>query len=338
MMELGTEKMMVYLLNVFLLCNLCVAQFSDIYQPVSFQTAKLGDPVTIECQINSGRRSRVWYKLTTGRRLRRVATIHMTHTHRYSVNFNGIKNDLSISATMWEDIGTYYCGVGHLNSIKFGPGTFLMLKGPKMNSDSVVQQPVSKSVQPGDSVTLNCSVHTGNCAGEYTSVFWLKNSQNTGPEMIYSSGNKNDSCEKTETGSQQTSCVYNLPKKNLSSADAGTYYCVVASCGEILFGNGTELNIKRNSPLDLSPTVVALALSNIVLGMAILLLVWALCKSRSKDPTEKTDGSSEGNQTGDAVHYAAVNLAPRSSSSRPVKVKYSRDAVLYSEVRHRQQD
>uniref|UniRef100_UPI003AAE6698 signal-regulatory protein beta-2-like n=1 Tax=Centroberyx gerrardi TaxID=166262 RepID=UPI003AAE6698 len=330
--------MMVYLLKVFMFCNLCVAQFSDIYQPVSFQTAKLGDPVTIECQINSGIRSRVWYKLTTGRRLQRVATIHMTHTHRYSVNFNGIKNDLSISATMWEDIGTYYCGVGHLNSIEFGPGTFLMLKGPKMNSDSVVQQPVSKSVQPGDSVTLNCSVHTGNCAGEYTSVFWLKNSQNSGPEMIYYSGNKNDSCEKTETGSQQTSCVYNLPKKNLSSADAGTYYCVVASCGEILFGNGTELNIKRNSPLDLSPTVVALALSNIVLGMAILLLVWALCKSRSKDPTEETDGSSESNQTSDAVHYAAVSLAPRSSSSRPVKVKYSRDAVLYSEVRHRQQD
>ncbi|XP_071776186.2 signal-regulatory protein beta-2-like [Centroberyx gerrardi] len=338
MMELGAEKMMVYLLNVFMLCNLCVAQFSDISQPVSFQTAELGDPVTIECQINSAMKSRVWYKLTTGRRLQSVTSIHTLNSRHYSVKFDGIKYDLSISATMWKDIGTYYCGLLHLNFIEFGPGTFLMLKGPKMNSDSVVQQPVSKSVQPGDSVTLNCSVHTGNCAGEYTSVFWLKNSHNSGPEMIYSSGNKNDSCEKTETGSQQTSCVYNLPKKNLSSADAGTYYCVVASCGEILFGNGTELYIKRNSPLDLSPTVVALALSNIVLGMATLLLVWALCKSRSKGPTEKTDGSSEGNQISDAVHYAAVNLAPRSSSSRPATVKYSRDAVLYSEVRHRQQD
>ncbi|XP_071394060.1 immunoglobulin lambda-1 light chain-like [Centroberyx affinis] len=338
-MELGAEKMMAYILNVFLLCNLCVAQYNDISQPVSFQTAELGDPVTIECQIKSVIQSRVWYKLTTGRRLECVASIHTSNNHHYSVNFNGIKNDLNMSATTWEDIGTYYCGVLHFNKIEFGPGTFLMLKGPKMSSDSVVQQPVSKSVQPGDSVTLNCSVHTGNCGGEYTSVFWLKNSQNSGPEMIYSSGNKNDSCEKTETGSQQTSCVYNLPKKNLSSADAGTYYCVVASCGEILFGNGTELNIIRNlTALDWSPTVVALALSNIVLGMATLLLVWALCKSRSKGPTEETGGSSEGNQTSDAVHYAAVSLAPRSTSSRPATVKHSRDAVLYSEVRHREQD
>ncbi|XP_071394111.1 signal-regulatory protein beta-2-like [Centroberyx affinis] len=356
MMEQGEGKMMVYLLNVFLICNLCVAQFNDISQPVSFQTVELGDPVTIECQINSVIRSRVWYKLTTGRRLQRVATIDTQKNQikfgkqfnqfnqRYSVKHDGIKNDLSISTTTWGDIGTYYCGVVYQNFIEFGSGTHLMLKDPKMSSDSVVQQPVSMSVQPGDSVTLNCSVHTGNCAGEYTSVFWLKNSQNSGRVMIYTPGNKSDNCEKTETGFQQTSCVYNLPKKNLSSADAGTYYCVVASCGEILSGNGTELNIKRNStlttpPLDWTPTVVVvvLALSNIVLGIATLVLIWALCKSRSKNPTEETDGSSEGNQTSDAVHYAAVSLAPRSSSSRPAKVKHSRDAILYSEVRHRQQ-
>uniref|UniRef100_A0A667YYP3 Ig-like domain-containing protein n=1 Tax=Myripristis murdjan TaxID=586833 RepID=A0A667YYP3_9TELE len=214
--------------TVFLLCNLCVAQFSDISQPVSFQTAELGDSVTIQCQIKSAMKSRVWYKLTTGRKLQLIATTHGSANHHYSVKFDGPENHLSISATTWEDTGTYYCGVVYPNFNEFGPGTFLMLKG------------ISKSVQPGDSVTLSCSVHTGDCGGEDTSVFWLKSSESSGPEMIYFYGNRNDSCERTETGSPQTSCVYKLPKQNLSSDDAGTYYCVVASCGETLFGNGTK--------------------------------------------------------------------------------------------------
>uniref|UniRef100_A0A667YY34 Ig-like domain-containing protein n=1 Tax=Myripristis murdjan TaxID=586833 RepID=A0A667YY34_9TELE len=306
-----------------------VAQFSDISQPVSFQTAKLGDPVTIECQIKSAeRRNRVWYKLTAGRRLQCVATTeifydqmicgHQYH-HHYSVKFDTIKTNLSISATTWEDIGTYYCGVQQLNFIEYGPGTFLMLKGTRSSSVSVVQQPESKSVQPGDSVTLSCSVHTGDCGGEDTSVFWLKNSESSGPEMIYFYGNRNDSCERTESGSPETSCVYKLPKQNLSSDDAGTYYCVVASCGETLFGNGTELHIEQNSTMtthsDVSPVIIVLTLSTIVLGMATILLVWALRKSQSKDPTGTTN----------------LSLASRSSSSWTAAVKRSQDAVLYSE-------
>ncbi|KAJ8337707.1 hypothetical protein SKAU_G00366730 [Synaphobranchus kaupii] len=40
------------------------------------------------------------------------------------------------------------------------------------------------------------------------------------------------------------SCVYNFPKRNLSLSDAGTYYCAVATCGEILFGNRTKLDFE----------------------------------------------------------------------------------------------
>uniref|UniRef100_A0A667ZRD6 Ig-like domain-containing protein n=1 Tax=Myripristis murdjan TaxID=586833 RepID=A0A667ZRD6_9TELE len=205
-----------------------------IHTPVSVQTAELGDSVTIECQINSGMKTRVWYRVTTGRRQQLVAKIDKKGTisfgsqfnqynKRYSVNLDGVRTDLHISTTTRGDIGTYYCGVAYADFIDFGSGTFLQLKG--------------------DSVTLSCSVHTGDCGGEHTSVFWLKSSESSGPQII-SPGNKSESCERTESGSPQTSCVYKLPKQNLSSDDAGTYYCVVASCGETLFGNGTELYIK----------------------------------------------------------------------------------------------
>ena len=50
---------------------------------------------------------------------------------------------------------------------------------------SVVQQPVSESVQPGNSVTLNCTIHTETGAGEH-SVYWFRHgSGESRPGVIY---------------------------------------------------------------------------------------------------------------------------------------------------------
>ncbi|KAG7269015.1 hypothetical protein CRUP_010729 [Coryphaenoides rupestris] len=43
---------------------------------------------------------------------------------------------------------------------------------------------------------------------------------------------------------ENKSCVYTLPKNNVDTSDAGTYYCALAACGGIVFGNGTKLDIK----------------------------------------------------------------------------------------------
>ncbi|CAB1345262.1 unnamed protein product [Coregonus sp. 'balchen'] len=53
-----------------------------------------------------------------------------------------------------------------VGEVKFGEGTVLIVKGSESNSMSVLQQSVSESVQQGDSVTLNCTIHTETCAGE----------------------------------------------------------------------------------------------------------------------------------------------------------------------------
>ena len=121
----------------------------------------------------------------------------------------------------------------------------MCILGPDSNTKEVIQQPVSESIQPGDSVTLKCTIQTGTCAGEH-SVYWFRHgSGESRPGIIYTHGGRSDQCEKSpEAGSPTQSCVYNLPKRNLSLSDAGTYYCAVASCGEILFGNGTTLNIE----------------------------------------------------------------------------------------------
>ncbi|XP_045081529.1 uncharacterized protein LOC121562874 [Coregonus clupeaformis] len=211
---------------------------------------------------------------------------------------------------------------------------------------SVLQQPVSESVQPGDSVTLNCTIHTETCVGEH-SVYWFRHgSGESHPGIFYTDGDRRDQCEKSpEAGSPTQSCVYNLPKRNVSLSDAGTYYCAVASCWEILFGNGTKLDIQvseHDFPFDLSPTVLALVVSNIVLGIVTLLLVWALCKTRNRDSRGRTDvPTSQGNQNqdSDVLNYAAVSFTPKknSSSSRRAREKTSREDAVYSEVRYLQQ-
>ncbi|XP_045073585.1 uncharacterized protein LOC121572595 [Coregonus clupeaformis] len=269
-----------------------------------------------------------------------------TETKRLGVRGGDYSCNLTISKTEPGDSAKYYCSTTAIYEQIFGEGTVLIVKDSESNSMSVLQQPVSESVQPGDSLTLNCTIHTETCVGEH-SVYWFRHgSGESRPGILYTHGDRSDQCEKTpEAGSPTQSCVYNLPKRNLSLSDAGTYYCAVASCGEILFGNGTKLDklvSEHDFPFDLSPTVLALVVSNIVLGIVTLLLVWALCKTRNRDSRGRTDvPTSQGNQNqdSDVLNYAAVSFTPKknSSSFRRAREKTSREDAVYSEVRYLQQ-
>ncbi|CAB1345290.1 unnamed protein product, partial [Coregonus sp. 'balchen'] len=153
------------------------------------------------------------------------------------------------------NMGMYYCAAIDYEHMIFRSGVFLMHQDSR--TQHVVEQPVSESVQPGDSVSLNCTIHTETCAGEH-SVYWFRHgSGESHPGIIYSHGDRSDQCEKSpEDGSPTQSCVYNLPKRNLSLSDAGTYYCAVASCGEILFGNGTKLDVEVHVRAGTEPSAI----------------------------------------------------------------------------------
>lgn len=109
------------------------------------------------------------------------------------------------------------------------------------NRRSFLKQPASDSVQPGGSVTLNCTLHSGTGDGEH-SVYWFKkDSQNSNLGILYVHENSSSECVKSPESPAQ--CVYSLSKRNVSLSDAGTYYCAVASCGKILYENGTRLDV-----------------------------------------------------------------------------------------------
>ncbi|XP_008285405.1 signal-regulatory protein beta-2-like [Stegastes partitus] len=315
--------MIVFFANIFTLWCLCAAQSNEVSQPVSLQTLKLGESATIQCYIKSLMTKRVWYKLTTGRKLQLVASFDSYYQRsvlsdeferHYSVEFDKTNSHLRISATSWDDVGTYFCGVMHLNEINFGSGTFLMLKGAKMISNSVIWQPELHSVQSGDSVTLRCSIRSGQCAAEHISVMWLKNSDHSAPEMIHSSGNHN-TCQ---TVSGETTCVYNLLIENLSDDDAGVYYCVVTSCGRILFGDGTRLifdydtEVYSDTPSYANLKIVIFL--SISLAPFLALLVY-ICKTKCCYCTESCGGFS-GSTTTSAKVQDERHLKTKASKSQ----------------------
>uniref|UniRef100_A0A3B4Y2S7 Ig-like domain-containing protein n=1 Tax=Seriola lalandi dorsalis TaxID=1841481 RepID=A0A3B4Y2S7_SERLL len=128
----------------------------------------------------------------------------------------------------------------------FSLSNILFLLFPESSCRSFLQQPLSESVQAGGSVSLNCTVHTGTSDGEH-SVYWFR--KDTGKShlgILYVHTHSSSRCVKA-AGSEspaQSRCVYNLWKRSVSLSDAGTYYCAVASCGEILFGGGTRLEVE----------------------------------------------------------------------------------------------
>nr|XP_004571089.2 uncharacterized protein LOC101484029 [Maylandia zebra] len=272
--------MKMFFVNVFLLCSLCAAQLSDVSQPESLKTVKIGDSATIKCFIKSASKKTVWYKVTTGRKLQLVVKTNSQYNvrefsdefvNRSSVKFDMTNNHLTINKTSWEDVGTYFCGVLHISEVQFGSGTFLMLTGAKTISDSVVQQPESKSVRSGDSVTLSCSLHSAQCTAELTSFMWLKNSDRSAPEMIYCSDNKNNISQRTDRG--RITCEYNFVVRSLD--DAGVYYCAVNACGQILLGNGTTIN---NDGINYHETPIPCIIIIIIMGVYLVFAVFMISK------------------------------------------------------------
>uniref|UniRef100_A0A8K9X458 Immunoglobulin domain-containing protein n=1 Tax=Oncorhynchus mykiss TaxID=8022 RepID=A0A8K9X458_ONCMY len=236
-----------------LIFNPCLFGFTvcalnkDIVQPNPVMVTHRGASVNITCfwptDVNT---DVVWFKQTLGQKpLLMTSTLssgqyfyfnnftkNFTETKHLSVKKGVDSFNLTISKTEPWDSATYYCGAMKVGKVKFGDGTLLIVKG-KYNLNTMILLRHSLQVQSPTT-----------CAGEHR-VFWFRHgSGESRPGILYTNRDRSDQCENcTEAGSPTQSCVYNLPKRNLSLSDAGTYYCAVASCGEILFGNGTKLDV-----------------------------------------------------------------------------------------------
>ncbi|XP_071334074.1 uncharacterized protein, partial [Trachinotus anak] len=263
-----------------------VIQSADVKQVTGVVSASVGDDVTLHCFYDSHVSMHFsWYRQTLGSGPELLSTIYrydepsevlrrLEKNPRLSVQRGEGMNHLRISAVQFSDSATYFCGSSHSNIVEFGEGVFLSVKGARLQE--IVQRPVSEAIQRGGSVSLNCTVHTGTCDGEH-SVYWFRHGYHQGILHTH-----RDQCGQVSTpGSPSQSCVYHLQKMNLNSSDAGTYYCAVASCGDILFGNGSKLLITDDGD-QMAQTRVFVWLSIIRTVILLLFLTVCLLVYRSK--------------------------------------------------------
>uniref|UniRef100_A0A671Y0H6 Ig-like domain-containing protein n=1 Tax=Sparus aurata TaxID=8175 RepID=A0A671Y0H6_SPAAU len=244
-----------------------------------------------------------WYKQSAGDLLKLIVTRQKSTqpeyapefpASRFQVNSNDNFSNLTILRTRQEDEGMYHCAVSEWIIKTVWSGTYLLLKG--------------------NLVTLQCSVlsdsETKTCPGDH-SVFWFRvGSDKSHPNILYTDGNRRDECE--DRSDTQKSCVYHFSKK-VSSSDAGTYYCAVATCGEILFGNGAkvETGMILNSVLE----VIYKHVDDMIIDAFFSLL------SR----LSKNDG--------DDLNYAALHLSGRGATAGRKKKEEETEESVYSQVK-----
>uniref|UniRef100_A0A8D0AQG5 Ig-like domain-containing protein n=1 Tax=Sander lucioperca TaxID=283035 RepID=A0A8D0AQG5_SANLU len=213
---------------------------------------------------------------------------------------------LHINKTKPSDTGVYYCiKVKGRTIMTFLNGTLLRIKESEPNITAIIQDHPSVPLHPGDSVTLQSG------------------SDKSHPSLIYAHGNHGDECEKSPEAYSPQKCVYNF-SKNVSSSDAGTYYCAVA----------TSFNVwdlqKANTVLFV--LCAALAISLIIIAFLIYTIKKKTCDCCNGNLKFLIHQSIK--QDTDLLAYSAPTFNKRKTGRAERKnVKTAEGETIYTDVR-----
>ncbi|XP_037635280.1 uncharacterized protein LOC119493862 [Sebastes umbrosus] len=262
---------------LILLSTVSLIQTEEVPQQISLTVLELGDNFTLTCTFVQNEAGLFyWYKLKPGYMVQTVAagtfnTVTLTGqfiNSRFTITNVNSEYILNIRNVSKDDEATYFCQAGSAYKMGFVNGTLLAVNDHKnlQKSFYVKQIPDTESVQPGDSVTLQCSLisknkeNTDQCPGKQN-VYWFRSgSGESHPGIIYAHSDEEE----------ERSCDYSLSKTIQSSSDTGTYYCAVITCGEILFGEGTKVETRQEVCTSLIVLGTLLACCVIVIGSLII--------------------------------------------------------------------
>ncbi|XP_074505779.1 signal-regulatory protein beta-2-like [Sebastes fasciatus] len=312
------------------------------------KTVNVGDDVTLTCPRQGVQSTETWFwvRLVSGNFPEVLGGTYIfdyeavNKTPRFTAEQGPGTFLLNIHKTKPSDTGVYYCIKVNQLKMTFLKGTFLRIKGPEPDISAVIQYFPSDPVRPGDSVTLQCSVLSDSeskCPGEH-SVFWFRaGSDESHPSLIYVHGNS-AGCEKSLEARSQQKCIYSF-SKNISSSDAGTYYCAVATCGEILFGRGTKLDVEGLNIWDLQKANTVLILPCAALAISLIVIAFLIhtIKMKTCDPCNAATASGHHQsqqRNEDSLAYSAPTFTKRKTGrAERRKVETAEGETTYTDVR-----
>uniref|UniRef100_A0A3Q3EPW2 Ig-like domain-containing protein n=1 Tax=Labrus bergylta TaxID=56723 RepID=A0A3Q3EPW2_9LABR len=221
------------------------SQTVDMQHQISMTVVEPGEDFNLTCSITGLKAGLFyWFKLKFGYMVQTVAAGNFGNV-KVGEQFKNSRHTVTVKENLYflnirnvskEDEATYFCQAGTAYEMKVINSTLLAVNDHKNHQNLVYvkQRPEAQSVQAGGSVKLQCSLlskskeNREQCPGEH-SVYWFRAAAGEAhPAVIYTQSHRSEEEEKR-------SCVYNLSKTIHNSSDAGTYYCAVLTCGQILF-------------------------------------------------------------------------------------------------------
>ncbi|RVE67542.1 hypothetical protein OJAV_G00103940 [Oryzias javanicus] len=272
------------------LSTVCLVHTAAPPRLITSRDVKVGENVTFNCTVTGDEiRFVQWYKQSLGKMIEIVAlgayaNINLREPFKnqhFQVNISRNQIFLTISSVTKDDEAEYFCQAGgeYLQVIK--AGFLLTVKDcDEQPAVYVRQTPGSAAAQLGESVNFQCLMLPKDeenyiTCPENQNVHWFRTASGTSqPGVIFTPMDLSN-----QTAGR--SCFYHFTKTLNDSSDAGIYYCALAMCGEILFGNETRVEMRE----ELDPLVPVLG-GLLVCFVTVCVLLTYLYQRRTSELKE----------------------------------------------------
>ncbi|XP_047196554.1 uncharacterized protein LOC118112718 isoform X1 [Hippoglossus stenolepis] len=309
------------MLNIYFLLMLGVGRCID---ELSFETktVRIGDHFNLTC-IRRFSGTLLWIRVVSGMFPEVLVKTNgfVTLDPRITARKEPGTFVLHITEAKQSDTAVYYCMKIHLQNLTFLKGTDLRVQG----TGDMASVPTS-AAHPEHSVYLQCSVLSDTVNKKCPEEKCMSCFKDGSRSFNYTRGDGVDEYEENPEKPSTVKCSF---LNNISSSDAGTYFCALATCGARASGNGSKLNTEAVKTWNLQKDKVVIFLLFAALAICLVIIAILIFSIRNNSKKSDATGYLEGQQTDeDSLVYSTVTV--KAEARDP---KTAEEESIYSEVR-----